>query len=76
MAEYMSYEEYLVKVREGIVTERGNRIRRVHIFQCVKVCAVRIGIFAEIIGVGVGDAQVLAWPAAVEQAVSCGDADG
>ncbi len=24
MAEYMSYEEYLVKVREGIVTERGN----------------------------------------------------
>ncbi|MBR0407801.1 MAG: helix-turn-helix transcriptional regulator, partial [Clostridia bacterium] len=24
MAEYMSYEEYLVKVREGIVTDRGN----------------------------------------------------
>ena len=24
MEEYMSYEEYLVKVKEGIVTERGN----------------------------------------------------
>ena len=24
MAEYMSYEEYLIKVREGIVTDRGN----------------------------------------------------
>ena len=24
MAEYMSYEEYLVKVKEGIVTEKGN----------------------------------------------------
>ena len=24
MAEYMSYEEYLAKVREGIVTDQGN----------------------------------------------------
>lgn len=24
MAEYMSYEEYLVKVKEGILTDRGN----------------------------------------------------